>query len=145
MSQSRRATATAAARPEAVLEVLTSPSACRAWCPFPFAVGENSPERLTPGATVTVRGALAGRSLSFEVKALEVTSKRFALRATGAFDIEATYELIPEGGTRTHVRAEIRTGRPRGLSGRLMVAAADALLTAGALDVALRRITGMFA
>ncbi len=50
------ASTVAAAGPEAVLDVLTDPDACRRWAPMPFDVDGLSDDRLRAGTRARVTG-----------------------------------------------------------------------------------------
>ena len=90
------------------------------------------------GDRVRVRGALAGRSLEFAVDVSEAEDGYLALAATGPIRLDVEYVAIAnEDGS--DVRATVAvTGK--GLMGRLLAQATDALLAAGALSSAVGRI-----
>lgn len=89
------ATTTTAARPEAVLDVLTDPEA-------------------------------SGRGLS--------------LAASGPVGFEVDYRLAPvAGGSEVHASVSVRPAG--GIVGRLLAEATSALLSAGALEAALSRVS----
>jgi Polyketide cyclase / dehydrase and lipid transport len=127
------ATATAAAHPAAVLDVLTDPDACARWAPVPFDV--ESGRRLRAGTRERVSGRLAGKRVGFDVEVHKADETGLALSASGPVEFDVDYRL---GGSQ--VRASISV-RPRGgLTGRLLAEATGALLTAGALNHALSRL-----
>ncbi len=124
--------------PDDVLELLTEPDAIARWSPLPFSVNGFTAERLRSGDRVRVGGELAGRSLEFEVRVAQAGDGRLALTASGPIEIDVEYRVdaAPHGST---VRASIDVAG-RGLLGRVLARATDALLAAGALRAALDRI-----
>ena len=137
------ATTTTAARPEDVLEVLTDPEACARWAPLPFDVEELNGRRLATGSRARVSGKLAGRRVGFDLEVHEASGNGLRLAADGAggrlsFDVD--YRLSPvEGGSEVHASVSVRPSG--GIVGRLLAEATSALLSAGALEAALSRIT----
>jgi hypothetical protein len=125
-------------RPEEVLGVLTKPDAIARWAPIAFEVIDFKRDRLHAGDTARVRGGLAGRNLEFTVEIAEAANGRLALTASGPIDIDVEYvaEEIPDG---SNVRARVDVAG-RGLIGRVLAQATDALLAAGALRSAVSRI-----
>jgi hypothetical protein len=95
-------------------------------------------DRLVSGSRARVRGRLAGRTLEFDVEVLAAEDERLALVASGPVSIDVEYALRPaaEG---SDLRATV-TVRGSGLTGRVLAKATDALLAAGALDLAVGRI-----
>jgi hypothetical protein len=134
------ATTTAAAHPEAVLEVLTDPDAAARWAPVPFDVDDLDGERLLAGSRARVSGKLAGRRVGFTVEVHEADERGVALSASGPVAFDVAYQLSPAtcGGSQVHASVSVRSGG--GLTGRLLAEATGALLTAGALKAALGRI-----
>jgi hypothetical protein len=127
------ATAPAAARPAAVLDVLTDPDACARWAPVPFDV--ESGRRLRAGTRERVSGRLAGRRVGFDVEVHKADETGLALSASGPVDFDVDYRL---GGSQVHASVSVR---PRGgFTGRLLAEATGALLSAGALQNALSRL-----
>jgi hypothetical protein len=125
--------------PDDVLALLTEPDAIARWTPVPFELIDLDTDRLVSGTRARVRGRLAGSPLEFDVKVLAADYERVALVATGPISIDVEYRLSPAAAG-SHVRASVSvTGR--GLIGRVIARAKDALLGAGALDVALGRIS----
>ena len=111
------ATTTAAAHPEAVLDVLTDPDAAGsepAHPPVPFEVDDLDGERLLAGSRARVSGRLAGRSAGFDVE---------------------VHEADESGGSEVHASVSVRSGG--GLSGRLLAQATGGRagpIPAGALE-----------
>lgn len=130
--------AIAASAPHEVLGRLTEPSAIARWAPVPFEVLDLDAGRLYPGATVRVRGQLAGQRAEFSVHVLEVSAERLALVAEGPISLDVEYAVRPAGcGSR--VRASISV-LGRGLIGRVLARATETLLAAGALQSSLNRL-----
>jgi hypothetical protein len=124
--------------PDEVLALLTEPDAIARWAPIAFEVVDFDRQRLRAGDRVFVRGGLTGRALEFEVDVAEAEDGRLVLTATGPirFDVEYIAVAFGEG---SEVRASVSVSG-RGLFGRVMAQAADALLAAGALSTAVERI-----
>ena len=133
------ATTTAPAAPEAMLEVLTDPDACRRWAPMPFDVSGLDGDRLRTGSRARVTGRLAGLSVGFDVDVHEAHESRLALSASGPVAFDVAYDIDPrDDGSALHASISVRPRR--GLQGRLMAQATEALLAAGALQTAMARI-----
>jgi hypothetical protein len=129
---------TVAGLPDEVLAMLTEPEAIARWTPVPFALVDLDTDRLVAGSRARVLGRLAGRTLEFDVEVLAADHERLALVATGPISIDVEYKLRP-AGRRSEVRASVSV-RGNGLLGRILAQATDALLAAGALNVAVSRI-----
>ena len=127
-----------AGAPDDVLELLTQPDAIARWSPLPFTVTGLKQDHLHAGDRVRVRGQLAGRSLQFVVRVAQAGDGRLALTASGPIEIDVEYLVAaaPQGST---VKASVGVAG-RGLLGRILARATDALLAAGALGAALERI-----
>jgi uncharacterized protein YndB with AHSA1/START domain len=125
-------------RPEDVMVLLTDPEAIRRWAPIPFELVEFDGDRLLAGDTARVRGGLAGRTLEFTVDVADASDARLALTARGPIEIDVEYIAaeIPDGST---VRASVAVSG-RGLLGRILAQATDALLAAGGLQAAVSRL-----
>jgi len=130
--------ATAASGPHEVVQLLTDPDAIARWAPIPFEVLELDKRQLYPGATVRVRGQLAGQSAEFSVHVLEVSDERLTLVAQGPISIDVEYQLAPARGG-SAIRASVSV-LGNGLIGRLVAKATEALLAAGALQSSLNRL-----
>jgi hypothetical protein len=131
---------TTAARPEDVLDVLTDPEAAARWAPLPFDVEELEGRRLAAGARARVSGKLAGRRVGFDLDVREASEQGLALAADGPVGFDVDYRLSPvEGGSEVNASVSVRPSR--GIAGRLLAEATSALLSAGALEAALSRIT----
>jgi len=133
------ATAVAPAHPAAVLDVLTDPDACARWAPVPFDV-EDDTRRLAAGSRARVVGRLAGQRVGFDVEVRQADENGLQLSATGPVALDVDYRLAPTtDGSQVHASVSVRPRR--GLLGRLLAEATGALLTAGALDHALARLS----
>jgi hypothetical protein len=124
--------------PEEVLDLLCQPDAIRRWAPIPFEVEELDADRLVAGAHARVSGQLAGRTMSFDVEVFEADDGRLALAATGPVSIDVEYVVTPVADG-AELRASV-TVEGRGLMGRVLAQATDAVLAAGALNAAVGRI-----
>jgi uncharacterized protein YndB with AHSA1/START domain len=133
-----RTQTTVAGLPDEVLATLTEPDAIARWTPVPFEVIDLDTDRLETGSRARIRGRLAGQTLEFDVEVVAAEDERLALVATGPVSLDVEYALRPiaEG---SDLRATV-TVRGSGLTGRVLAQATDALLAAGALDLAVSRI-----
>lgn len=127
-----------AAPPEQVLRALTEPEAIERWSPVGFEVDELDGGRLTGGGSARVRGLLAAAALEFDVDVQQADADGLALVAHGPVSMQVDYRLTPlDCGTQ--VRAFVGVSGS-GLRGRVLARAAETLLAAGALSLALERI-----
>ena len=133
------ATTTVEARPEAVLDVLTDPEACARWATIPFDVEDLRTPRLTCGSRARVSGKLAGRRVGFDVEVHEAVDGRLRLSAEGPVGFDVRYDLAP-AARGSEVRAAVTVRPARGIAGRLLAEATNALLAAGALQAAIARL-----
>ena len=124
--------------PGEVLALLTEPDAIARWTPVPFELVDLDTDRLVTGSRARVRGRLAGRALEFDVKVVAADDERLALVATGPISLDVEYALHP-AASGSELRASVSV-RGSGLIGRVLAQATDALLAAGALDLAVSRI-----
>jgi len=130
--------ATLPAPPEQVLELLTEPDAIARWAPVPFDVVELPDGRLIAGSRARVRGRLAGRGVEFAVNVIQADTGLLALVADGPISLEVEYQLrAQEQGSELQASVSVHGS---GLRGRLLAAATDALLAAGALAASLARL-----
>ena len=134
------ATTTIDARPEAVLDVLTDPEACARWAPLPFDIDELNGRRLATGTRARVSGSLAGKRVGFDVAVHEASDRGLTLAADGPVGFDVAYQLAPVAGG-SEVRASVSVRPAGGFMGRLLAQATAALLSAGALEAALARVT----
>lgn len=124
--------------PNEVLALLTEPDAIARWAPIAFDVIDFDGDRLCAGDRVRVRGVLAGRALKFAVDVSEADDGCLSLAASGPIRLDVEYvAIVGEDGT--EVRATVAvTGK--GLIGRVLAQATDAMLAAGALSSAVGRL-----
>jgi hypothetical protein len=127
-----------AGAPEHVLELLTEPDAIARWAPIPFELLDLDGERLIRGTRARVSGALAGRTMEFDVEIHEADEERLSLVAHGLVSIAAEYLLAPADGG-SDVRASVSVSG-RGLLGGILARAFEAVLAAGALRASVARI-----
>jgi uncharacterized protein YndB with AHSA1/START domain len=133
------ATTTVEADPEAVLDVLTDPDAVARWAPLPFDVDDLDTPRLMTGSRARVSGRLAGRRVGFDVEIHEAAPRRLALAAHGPVGLDVAYDLsATKGGSEVRASIAVRSGK--GITGRLLAEATNALLSAGALTPAISRL-----
>ena len=133
------ATTTVDADPEAVLDVLTDPDAVARWAPLPFDVDDLDTPRLMTGSRARVSGRLAGRRVGFDVEVHEAEPRRLSLAAHGPVGLDVAYDLAAhEGGSEVRASISVRSGK--GITGRLLAEATNALLSAGALTHAISRL-----
>jgi hypothetical protein len=130
---------TTQAFPEAVLEVLTDPEACRRWSPIHFVLESLDGDRLEEGSRACLTGRLAGHSVTFDVEVLQAADGSLALRAEGPVELYVEYRTLERLGF-TQLEASIAVRGGRGLRGRLLSGAVDAVLAGGALQAAVRRV-----
>ncbi|MFL5863225.1 MAG: hypothetical protein ACJ780_21035 [Solirubrobacteraceae bacterium] len=124
--------------PDDVLELLTEPGAIARWSPVPFKLIDSDQERLSAGDRVRVRGELAGRAVEFLVDVATAHDGHLALTANGPIRIDVDYRVVGDAcGSRLRGRIGVAGS---GLFGRVLAGATDALLAAGALQVAVGRI-----
>ena len=126
--------------PEEVLAVLSDPDSCYRWSPIDFDLEDLDGERLETGSFARVAGRVAGISVSFEIEVHHSSDRRLALTARGPMRLEVEYEAYPAEDGRAEVWATVTVQASRSLTGRLAAASTEALLRAGALSMALRRI-----
>ena len=127
------------ADPDVVLDLLTDTDAVRQWAPVPFDLDDPTHDRLVAGSQVRVSGSLVGRRVGFDVRVHQAGEGRLALTADGPVAMDVAYEARPTpSGSEVSASISVRSGG--GLFGRLAEQATAALLTAGALGVAVDRI-----
>jgi hypothetical protein len=122
-----------------VLDALTDPELIAGWAPVSFDVDGLAGGRLTPGSRERVSGTIAGVTATFEVEVLIADRQRLELVARGPVSFEVLYVLREQGG-QVIVDARVSLRPQRGLAAHLLRAATSALLDAGALGRALRRL-----
>ena len=130
--------ATVPGSPADVLELLTAPDAIARWAPVPFEVVELEGARLASGSRARVAGRLAGRSVEFDVDVRRASAERLELVADGPISIDVKYRMRPAGSD-SEIEASVSV-KGRGLFGRVLAKATEALLAAGALRMSLERL-----
>ena len=133
------ATAKANTTPCQVLEVLTHPAKIRGWSPVDFDLEELDGRRLAAGSRGRVTGRVAGVRVGFDVEVHYADEARLELSADGPIGFDVRYDLRrDDDGAEFEARVSMRPSR--GLTGKIVANAASALLSAGALEGAARRI-----
>jgi len=133
-----RSTTTVPGSPTDVLELLTEPEAIARWAPVPFEVLALDGGRLESGSRARVGGRLAGRSVEFDVNVLRACDERLELVADGPISLDVRYRLRPAGlGSEIEACVSVEG---RGLFGRVLARATEALLSGGALRLSLQRL-----
>jgi hypothetical protein len=121
--------------PQALVRVLTEIDSIESWSPVPFRLGDGV-ARLCAGDQLTVEGALVGRGVRFLVNVEQADDEGLRLCARGPFEIDVGYTFEPE---HSNVAARVET-RGGGAFTKLLASAANALLSAGALDRVLSNV-----
>jgi hypothetical protein len=125
--------------PNGVLRALTDPAAIARWAPVNFEVDGLAGGRLAAGSRERVSGSIAGLGATFDVEVMRADTNGLELVADGPISLDVNYRFIEhDDGVSVHARVGIR--RRRGLSAQLLQAAVAALLNAGALARALRKL-----
>jgi hypothetical protein len=122
-----------------VLQALTDPAACGRWAPVAFTTDQPPGERLQAGTRTSLRGRIAGRTVTFEIHVVAADERGLSLRATGPVNIDVDYRFTPAARA-TLIEAQIALAQTGGIAGALIARATDAMLGAGALRFALRTI-----
>jgi hypothetical protein len=126
-------------RPEDVLQILTDPEAAGRWAPIDFEVEGLTGPRLETGSRARISGRLAGQRVGFDLDVRQADPRRLELTASGPIGLDVAYDVEPaDAGSRVVASIGVRPGR--GLSGRLLAHATDALLAGGALNHAVTQI-----
>jgi hypothetical protein len=125
--------------PNGVLRALTDPAAIARWAPVNFEADGLAGGRLATGTRERVSGSIAGIGASFDVEVIRADTNGLELVADGPISLDVNYRFIEhDDGVSVHARVGIR--RRRGLSAQLLQTAVAALLNAGALARALRKL-----
>lgn len=124
--------------PTDILALLTEPEAIARWAPVPFEVVALEGERLESGSRARVAGQLAGRPVEFDVDVVHASRERLELVAQGPICLDVKYRVRP-AGTSSEIEASIRV-EGRGLFGRVLAKATEALLAGGVLRMSLERL-----
>jgi hypothetical protein len=124
--------------PEEVLDLLTEPGAIARWAPIDFAVVDWEGDRLSAGDRVRVEGRLAGRALAFDVDVAKADEAGLRLTADGPIRLDVAYRVrATAAGSDLHAMVNVSG---RGIMGRVLAQATDALMASGALRVAVGRL-----
>ena len=122
-----------------VLCALTRTDSIACWAPVNFEVDGLAGGRLRAGSRERVSGSLAGIRASFDVEVMRADRQRLELVAHGPVSLDVAYSFDErQDAVMVDVRVAIR--RRRGLTAQVLRAAVGALLNAGALKTALRRL-----
>jgi Polyketide cyclase / dehydrase and lipid transport len=124
---------------EDVLDALTDPNAISAWAPVSFEVEGLARGRLEAGGRERVTGCLAGLHVSFDITVRRADLEGLELTARGPVRLEVAYRFV-EYDDEVFVEATVRVIPQGGLTAQLLRGAVSAVLNAGALGSALRRI-----
>lgn len=132
------ATITTTAPPERIIAMLTEPDSIRAWSPVPFET-DGGGESLRAGSETRVSGNLAGLRVGFDVQVHAADHTGLRLSADGPVTLDVDYG-VQAAGAGSELQARISLRRARGLGGRVVGKATEALLAGGALERATTRI-----
>jgi hypothetical protein len=124
---------------EDVLEALTDPNRIAEWAPISFEVEGLHGERLRAGSRAQVSGSLAGIGAAFDVEVHRADSSGLELVARGPVALDVSYR-IRDHDDGVLVEVAVAVQRQRGLTAQLLRTALTALMNAGALRSALRRL-----
>jgi uncharacterized protein YndB with AHSA1/START domain len=122
-----------------VLRALTDPAAIAQWAPVSFEVDGLAGSRLRAGGRERVSGSIAGIGTAFDVEVRSADRQRLELVARGPVSLDVTYRF-EEHDDGVRVDAQVGIQRQRGLTAQVLRAAVGALLNAGVLGSALRRL-----
>jgi hypothetical protein len=127
------------ADPDQVLQALTDPELIAQWAPVRFDVDGLAGGRLRTGSHERVSGTIGGLSTTFDIEVARADVEQLDLVARGPVSFEVAYSFR-EQGRRVIVEAYVSLRRQPGLTAQVLRAAVSALLNAGALGGALRRL-----
>jgi hypothetical protein len=96
-------------------------------------------ERLQAGSRARVSGSIAGVTAVFDVEVAKADTDRLELVARGPVSLDVAYSFI-EHADGVLVRVAVAVCRTGGLKAQVLAAAVGALMGAGALAGALRRL-----
>jgi hypothetical protein len=126
---------------DAVLGALTDLASIASWSPISFEVEGLAGGRLRTGSRERVSGSIAGISATYDVEVTRADRQRLELVAHGPVPVDVAYRLSQHDDG-VLVDARVALSRQRGLTAQLLRGAVAALLNAGALRTALRRLEG---
>jgi hypothetical protein len=124
---------------EEVLDALTDPAMIAMWAPVSFEVAGHAGGRLQAGSHERVTGSVAGMRTAFDVEVRSADTDRLELVAHGPVSLDVAYSFSEQAGG-VSVEAAVGVRRGGGLTGQVLRGAVGALLSAGALNAALRRL-----
>jgi hypothetical protein len=127
------------ADPEDVLQALTHPATIAEWAPVSFEVDGLAGSCLEAGSHERVSGSIAGIRTTFEIEVRQADVERLELVARGPITFDVTYRFRQRDND-VLVEATVGLRRRRGWAAQVLRTAAAALLNAGALTSALRRL-----
>jgi hypothetical protein len=122
-----------------VLRALTDPELIAQWAPVAFNVAGLAGGRLSAGSRERVSGTIAGVRATFDVQVARADLEGLELSARGPLAFGVVYSFR-EYASGVRVEARLSLGREGGLATQVLRAAVRALLNAGALAGALRRL-----
>jgi hypothetical protein len=122
-----------------VLHAVTRPDSIASWAPVGFDVEGLAGGRLRAGSRERVSGSIAGIGATFEVEVTRADRERLQLVAHGPVSLDVDYGFSEHDDGVT-VDAKVAILPQRGLKAQVLQAATAALLNAGALGTALRRL-----
>jgi hypothetical protein len=125
--------------PDEVLRALTDPAAIAQWAPVTFEVDGLAGSRLRAGSRERVSGSIAGIKTTFEIEVRSADRERLELVARGPVSLDVKYRFEAHAA-RVRVDAQVGIQRQPGLTAQVLRAAVGALLNAGVLGSALRRL-----
>lgn len=124
---------------ETVLDALTDPALIALWAPVSFEVAGLAGGRLQSGSRARVTGSIAGVRAAFDIEVSSADTERLELTAAGPVSLDVAYAFSEhDGGVSVEAAVEVRPGC--GLAAQVLRPAVGALLSAGALGSALRRL-----
>lgn len=127
-----------------VLEALTDPALIACWAPVNFEIDGLAGGRLRAGSRERVRGSIGGIGTVFEVEVERANIAGLELVARGPVWLDVSYRLR-ELGDVVNVEAAVSIRRRGGITASILRAAVAALMNAGALGMALRRLENSLA
>jgi hypothetical protein len=122
-----------------VLGALTEADSIARWAPVTFEVDGLAGGRLRTGCRERVSGSIAGIGATFEVEVTQADRQRLELTAHGPVSLHIVYSMTQHDDV-VAVDAQVAVQRQRGLTAQVLRAAVRAVLNAGALRTALRRL-----
>lgn len=122
-----------------VLDALTDPALIAIWAPVSFDVEGLAGGRLRAGSCERVSGSIAGVRAAFDIEVSSADTERLELVAHGPVSLDVAYSFR-EDDDGVSVEAAVAIRRGGGLAAQVLRGAVGALLSAGALSAALRRL-----